>query len=362
MSTCPPPLIRDPAWPDISPVHGCHAGCCVPCPLEYSLYPENVLDNGFHAASIARAISGVLMIYLFVSYMVLPNKRKHPSLLIFFATFSVMIFSLVGFFTAFKPRTVQCASEITKSTMYNNTTCGVQGTLLILGSFGSCVWIALIILNLHVHTVWGKQWMNKRHRWVSVGGWIYCIAFTVIAYAMGEVQYEFAELCLVSKKHSLALFFYPLAVAVFPAAILHMWTVIYIIRVRRQVHGRGIRNDNLSSTGSSKRARKTAVMAIVRLQWRAMTLAVAVTSALMFYWIFYFVDINKEPTSATQAAWMKCMLQGKGQNVCAKIVEPEVPSYQTMIAAEMVVSVQGTVFFIIFALQRSLVLEWKEFF
>ncbi|RKP07668.1 hypothetical protein THASP1DRAFT_16710, partial [Thamnocephalis sphaerospora] len=359
---CPPPLIRDPAWPSISPIPECAAGCCVPCPREYSLYPEGVLENGFHMATIARTISGILMIYLFISYLVLPNKRKHPSLLIFFATFSVMIFSSVGFFTISDPHTFQCANEITKSTMRNNTACGIQGGLLILGSFGSCVWIALIILNLHVHTVWGKQWMNKHYRWIVAGGWIYCIAFTVIPFAMDEVQYEFAELCLVSKQYSLELFFYPLAVAVFPAAALHIWTVMFIIRVRRQAHGHAIKSGNLSSTGSTKRARKVAVMAIVRLQWRAMTLAVSLTSALMFYWIFYFVDIHKEPSVATWKEWVKCMLQGRGQDTCAKIVEPEIPSYQTMIAAEMVVSIQGTLFFIIFALQRRLTLDWKEFF
>ncbi|KAI8055659.1 hypothetical protein BDF22DRAFT_671350 [Syncephalis plumigaleata] len=360
---CPSPLVQDPAWPRYSKVAHCINGCCIPCPMTNAFYPPNRLEIGFRIATLIRGVSGLLMLFLLVSYLILPNKRKYPTSLIFFSIISLMAFCIPSFFVLTDPKKIQCTDEITQSTMSNNIACGIQGAILIFGSFGACLWIAAVILNLHLHTVWNSQWMSKHYKWIVAIGWIYCAAGAAVPLAMNIVQYDYAELCLVSKEKS-GIFFWPLGAVVFPAVFLHVWTFIYIIRVRRNARGHTSPGSNPSSHGAVIRAQKMLVMETVRLQWRAMLLSVALTSALIFYWIFYFVEIRRTTQShSTEAlpAWFKCIAAGRGQSECASIMAPELPSYQIMIAAEIAVSIQGVTFFLIFGMQRRLFSEWRMY-
>ncbi|KAI9597642.1 hypothetical protein BDF19DRAFT_279439 [Syncephalis fuscata] len=185
---CPSPLIQDPLWPGKSQSPQCVNGCCIPCPVTNAFYPPNTLEIGFRVASLLRGISTLLVLFLFASYLVLPGKRKYPTSLIFFSTISIVIFSLSAFFVITDPKTIQCADAITQSTMNNNPLCGIQGAILIFGSFSACFWVAIIILNLHLHTVWNNQWMSRYYKWVVIVGWSYSAIGTAVPLALNVVQ------------------------------------------------------------------------------------------------------------------------------------------------------------------------------
>jgi hypothetical protein len=57
-------------------------------------------------------------------------------------------------------------------------------------------------------------------------------AFMATALGMKKIQYEFANLCLVSLESIFNLFFYPMAAIVIPSFVLHMCTFMYIAKVR----------------------------------------------------------------------------------------------------------------------------------
>lgn len=69
---------------------------------------------------------------MLVSYLILPDKRRHPSLLILNVSASIFLFSMVVFFSIGNPQKLQCANTVAVSTQDNNALCATQGTLKIL--------------------------------------------------------------------------------------------------------------------------------------------------------------------------------------------------------------------------------------
>lgn len=66
---------------------------------------------------------------MLVSYLILPDKRRHPSLLILNVSASIFLFSMVVFFSIGNPLKLQCANDVTVSTQDNNALCATQGIL-----------------------------------------------------------------------------------------------------------------------------------------------------------------------------------------------------------------------------------------
>lgn len=129
-TTCISPLIADsmkgPGGTSTNPTY-CMAGCCLPCPAQYSLYREGALETGFKITNTMRAISMVFSFLLMMSYIFLPDKRSHPSALILFFSVCVFLFSAVVIFPLVNTGAMQCVDPYTPSTQQNNLKCAIQG-------------------------------------------------------------------------------------------------------------------------------------------------------------------------------------------------------------------------------------------
>jgi len=233
---CFSPLIEDQTWiksnksKDIDE-NFCQNGCCLPCPQSYSLYPPNKMQNGFLITQIIRAISAIGSGIMLISYLVLPGKRTHPSILILFASLMIFLFSSNVFFSIGNAKKIQCANEVTPSTQENNALCGIQGALLIFASHATVLWIGTIILSLHIHTVWNSNILSKRYIFIHTNCWGTPALLTIIALGKKSISYQFSTLCLVKVEDSNLLFFYPMAIVVVPSFFLHMATFVHIFRV-----------------------------------------------------------------------------------------------------------------------------------
>lgn len=64
---------------------------------------------------------------MLVSYLILPDKRRHPSLLILNVSASIFLFSMVVYFSIGNPQKLQCANIVEVSTQDNNILCATQG-------------------------------------------------------------------------------------------------------------------------------------------------------------------------------------------------------------------------------------------
>ncbi|KAG0245342.1 hypothetical protein B0O80DRAFT_479647 [Mortierella sp. GBAus27b] len=365
---CIPPLIVDEMLgPDGTTTNTqyCMGGCCLPCPAQYSLYKDGALETGFRVTNTMRAISMVFSFLLMASYIFLPDKKSHPSALILFFSTCVFLFSAVVIFPLVDTRAMQCVDAVNPSTQQNNLKCAIQGGILIFASVATCAWCAALILNLHLHTVWNSAWFAKKYWLLHILCWGFATAVAAVALGMGEVKWEYATLCLISQDKASQFFFYPLAAMIFPAFLVHVATFIHIARITAQA---GIDSDSISRSTLSAGAaavitHRRHVMMAIKIQWRAAVMAIFAILSVMFYWLFYFLQlskINPQKLLPHVVTFVGC-LASNPHDVCADQLAPFLPPYGLMIAAEFLVSMIGTMNFVVF-FRLSLIHEWVEWF
>lgn len=160
----------------------CGCGCCLPCPQTNAFYKPGLLDDGFFVTDVLKGVSAVLALVLAISYLVLPDKLQHPSNLILFAAIATVIFGAAVAPSYGNPRRVQCAANgVTVASSYNNTLCTIQGAWLLFGAMATTAWLSIVIVNLHLHTVWNSTWLSRK-AWLShMLGWFVPAGFAAIA-------------------------------------------------------------------------------------------------------------------------------------------------------------------------------------
>lgn len=372
MQNCPAPFLKDPlaetgSTATVDEKH-CRYGCCIPCPAQNLFYKENWAVRGFLATDVVRFVSAVLSLILVISYLILPDKRRHPSLLILNFSIGIFLFSMVVFFSIGDPKKLQCAANsISQADMGNNTLCAAQGAILIFGSFATCLWCAALILNLHVHTVWNSNFFTNRYLLLNLICWGIPTAMMSVALGLHAVKFEFANLCLVSMDYIFPIFFYPLAAIVCPSFLIHIATFFYIARIAVREGLESDMTQSLSTGTMSERppgVSRKHVLVAVKIQWRALLLAVIAIVTVLFYWLFYMTqmsrmtELTKNPSLTLD--WLECMLTpGNGQNVCADVISSHLPPFSLIIVAETLVSTIGIWAFIMFG-KRSLWREWND--
>lgn len=239
------------------------------------------------------------------------------------------------------------------------------GGLLIFASVATCAWCTALILNLHLHTVWNSAWFAKRYWLLHTLCWGFAIAITAAALGTGQVRWEFATLCLISQDKSSQMFFYPLAAMIFPAFLVHVATFIHIARITAQagVDSETISRSTLSAGAAAVISHRRHVMMAIKIQWRAAVMAIFAILSVMFYWLFYFLQLSKiKPENLLQhvVLFVSC-LHKNSHDTCADQLAPHLPPYGLMIAAEFLVSMIGTMIFVVF-FRTSLMREWGEWF
>ncbi|KAI8138247.1 hypothetical protein BJV82DRAFT_631602 [Fennellomyces sp. T-0311] len=380
LTECTPPFVKDPlakvgSNDTLDPIY-CRFGCCIPCPAQNYFYKEGYPQKGFLATDIIRITGCILSFFVLVSYLVLPDKRRHPTIIILYISLCIFVFSLVAFFSIGDPKRLQCAADgIQQGTQDNNTLCAIQGALLIFASMGSTMWCAVMIFNLHLHTVWNNNFLYDKYIILNVVCWGVPAAVMGTALGLHAVKFEFANLCLVKTELIMKAFFYPLAAVALPAFVAHVATFFYIGKVAVKMGMEQEMSQSLSNSAGgdststppqkmSSARRHRHVIAAVKIQWRALLLATVMAVAVVFYWLFYMIQIGKmmelkyEPKAMFD--WIGCMMDSKTtQNDCTVHLEEYLPPFALMITAEVLVSIIGISLFFNFV-KRSLLREWND--
>ncbi|CAG8465013.1 2307_t:CDS:2 [Funneliformis mosseae] len=360
---CFSPLIEDHVWVESNKSKTivenlCLNGCCLPCPQSYALYPEDKMEDGFLITQILRAISAVGSAVMLISYLVLPGKRNHPSILILFASLSIFLYSSNVFFSIGNPKAVQCENEVIASTQTNKPfLCGFQGALLIFASHATTLWVGVIILNLHIHTVWNSNILSNRYYYIYAICWGIPLILTVVALASHSVSYQFATLCFIRVDMANNIFFYPMAIFVIPSFFLHIATFVHIFKISQEEE---VKNSDELMT------HRRHVLQAIRIQWRALLLAIILLTTVIFYWLFYFLELTTISRGATNREflkdWLPCIQSGKGQTFCANnFASKYMPRFGLMFAAETLTSLTGIYLIAIF-FNNALWREWKNWF
>ncbi|KAL7747073.1 hypothetical protein RI367_007569 [Sorochytrium milnesiophthora] len=421
---CPAPLVAAPQGDRqslVSPTATCFGRCCLPCPAFNIFYKVGNMDVVQTVALYLRAASSILALYVTLTYVFLPNKRRHPSIIVLFVALAMTMWMASVWFSFPDPRNVQCASAvvdyatpanataaaeglplplsgIAQANMTNNSLCSIQGTLLMFFTHLTVMWVGFLIVNLHLTAVWRSNFLERHFHVVSLLCWLSPLAFTMVGYFGHDVEYAFGITCLLNRSAADKLFFYPLMAIIFPTFIVHLWTFIHIARIsmmeseqsetngatghsNSQTQLRSNASHNQTSTGKvSANARGRHVAKAVKVQWRPLLLAFMFLVNFLIFWLVYQFELKKlARDQANYAAssgpggvqssdtewlteWAKCLMAGGGQDRCSAIVQGHVPNLGLIAASDITISLSGFWLFLIFGARVSILYEWRTWF
>ncbi|KAI9317223.1 hypothetical protein BX666DRAFT_2027312 [Dichotomocladium elegans] len=381
LEECTPPFVKDPLAKagtndTIDSTH-CRFGCCIPCPSQNYFYKTNWSQRGFLATDVLRITSAILSFFILLSYLFLPDKRRHPHVIVLNISICIVLFSIPSFFSIPNPLRLQCSADgILPSTMDNNAICAVQSSILIFATFGSTMWCVVMIVNLHLHTVWNSSFLTDKYFYLNIICWGVPCAVLGTTLGMHAIKFEFANLCLVQVEYVFDIFFYPLAALVIPSFIAHCATFLYIGKITFQSGVESDMSQSLSSSHGGGTAayqqhavrihRRHHVMEAVRIQWRALLMTAAMTVSVVFYWLFYLIQIRKmtilKDDRNAILPWLTCMMTyGNTQDDCTSKLSDYMPPFGLMVFAESLVSLMGVSLFLNF-FKWDLLREWNDFF
>ncbi|CAI2179672.1 3167_t:CDS:2 [Funneliformis geosporum] len=355
----------------------CRDGCCLSCPIVNNFYKKGQIDLIYRTLSVIRLISFICVLMLVVSYIVLPNKRENPALTVLCFNISLLIFLGVSFFYFGDFKRIQCVDPITQSTMKNNTLCGVQGIILIFSTFLLILWCFLLILHLHFQTVWNSTFLQKYYKITQAIILFISIVFAILPAIMNKIKFEFGAVCLVSSESSNELFWYPLAVFVIPGFIIHIWTFVHIGKSQCLLNSDFEDSTLVEENSETSKGRSiteitgSEIVRAVKVQWRALMLALIFLITYMIYWSYYIFEIHRklQPDTFIKSwfiKWLNCIIENgtknDAQNICSVYAVDHVPSVAYLATAESLTALLGVSIFIVFGTSVGLWSEWKLYF
>ncbi|KAI9272566.1 hypothetical protein BY458DRAFT_455346 [Sporodiniella umbellata] len=367
---CPSPFVKDTLASTGKTLSEsfCDYGCCIPCPVQNYVYKKGWAKVEFAVPNIVRFVAAFLSLFLVISYLVLPFKRRHPSALILNLSISIFLFSMTSFFAIGNPEKLQCSPNgVTPAEIGNNALCAAQGAILVFASFATVLWCSALILNLHLSTVWSSSFFADKYIILNIICWGIPTGMTCLAIGFHALKFEFSSLCLISIEYVFKIFFYPLAALICPSFLIHVCTFFYIAKIAIQEKLEYDRSQSQSSgnatdvvPGVSRRH----IIAAVKIQWRALLMAVVGITTILFYWLAYMVQVDRftdtERDGVIVERWIQCMLLSEGdQNKCYEFSKNWLPSFPLMITVDIFASLIGFWLFILFA-KRSLWREWND--
>ncbi|KAI9225519.1 MAG: hypothetical protein DHS80DRAFT_7165, partial [Piptocephalis tieghemiana] len=354
---CPPPLLNDPEYPvgTASPAT-CINGCCLPCPFADVFYRENTLYHGYLSAVLIRAIATITSVICMISFLLGGIRRSLTQRLLFMCSVGFFVFSLPGFIVLFPSReALLCDNPILPS------------SLLILGTLMVACWVSILIYGLHAQVVWRSD-IIYRHFWLQL---IFGLGVPIFLLCMilgyHGIVAGFGNLCNIRWDISNALFFYPLAGIAFPACLIHAITLIRIFITRRRINASCNTGTTESPPKKAHQLRRWGsqsfwTLRILRQHWRVVALGVYYCFIVLFYWLFYFLQSHRLEDWLGRvdnvSGWLTCLYQGGTQDECHEVARPHIPPLVLAVFVEVLSSLTGIVFFMIFVFRFSVLRNW----
>ncbi|KAI8826982.1 uncharacterized protein EV422DRAFT_20090 [Fimicolochytrium jonesii] len=153
--------------------------------------------------SVLRLVSTLCALVVFVSYCVLPGKRKHPRIFVVYISGLVTVWQSLSASYIFgnEGKNVFCSADGVSSADYSNARCTVQGLGIVWLSVAATCWCFALILNLHLEVVWASAAMKRRHWILHLISWGLPTILVGLAIKMQAVQYLSRGLCSVNLEY-----------------------------------------------------------------------------------------------------------------------------------------------------------------
>ncbi|KAG0307741.1 hypothetical protein BGZ99_001377 [Dissophora globulifera] len=372
----------------------CNGLCCIPCPASFVFYEPNKLSNIYTAANIIRAISTVCTVFLSACYLILPSRRKHPHFIVLLISMQLTPWEGLATAWLFKKEEVLCKSLYEIATMDNSWLCGLQGAGLMYMTLSLNLLGFILILNLHVLTVYRSTLIADHMTKFIVSSFILPIPFLVPAVVTHQIEYPgFGSICFLSPSAEAKYFVYPLSLIISLEFLLHLVTLAFnfrtSIRARYGSSATTYDTDNSAQSDMSKKGHRMHIARDISLllkqQWRPSIFIYCVLFSLITFWLFGLIEAKKlaniGPTTTWFSNWIKCLGEqamisiqsGKlsvtstpdqlkeagdiAQRVCAAVARPYIPSFAWAAMAEILPGALGVAMLLIFGSKMEL---WQD--
>ncbi|KAI8820434.1 uncharacterized protein EV422DRAFT_70110 [Fimicolochytrium jonesii] len=338
--------------------------CCVPCPVANSFYPTGYLDRLMVLYQVIFFISFVCGLFLMITHIILPNRRRYQGILILLNNFGLTLYtgSSLAAFPNVK-RNVQCAPDgIAAANWDNNSACAVQG-LLFVGGVHLCLFAAFaIVVNLHFSVVWQSRHMERFRYAVYafvIGG---PATLTGLVASGRHIEAQPGFLCSVSTDKANELFFFVQAALVVTMLVLHIITAIWMYIVTKRAH----------SSQSQKMLSEQ-----IKMQWRPALFTFVAQVAWFAFYLVYTKTYNSvkellasDPTKSSWAAdWFTCIVKfslippsnassTNAQDFCAPLAEPHLPN-MNLVAFGLCIGLFVGLWNVIILISPQVIKEWK---
>ncbi|KAG0235281.1 hypothetical protein BGX31_004306, partial [Mortierella sp. GBA43] len=215
--------------------------------------------------------------------------------------------------------------------------------------------------------------IDRYYGWLTGFCWIFPLAFAVPVAVMNLSKFPgIGFSCLVSTDNLNTYIFYPIAVYIYPAMLVHIVTVAKMIQLA--VMSSKIDN-GLSQLSSNSRMNFSSTMQAKRLlrgQWRPALMLFMTMACITIFWLFYFIEGHRLALITPQTRWViqwyicltinhrKGLSPDETQTICAQDVAQHLPSLPWLAAAELVLAIIGVVVTLVFISKVEFWSEWAS--
>ncbi|KAG0262283.1 hypothetical protein DFQ27_002461 [Actinomortierella ambigua] len=371
-----------------------------------------------------RVVSCTVTLVLAISYLVLPGRRQHPHLIILCMFVTTVLWEGVGIVWLFRRRSLTCHSEVEEATMTNSTICGIQGILLVYLVGVLFIQGITLIVNLHSLIVYRSSRVQHHVSKMICLSFVLPLALVVVPAVKREYEFSgYGSICFMSSEYVNSYFFYPVGAMMAFGVLVHLTTVLYMIKTYvtsgqdwsgattsaslPSAEGNpGLSSSSISGTNSqlSKRQKRVQtardISRLLKQQWRPGAFALCQLVIYLVYFGFYFIEIQKfdriQATSEWFQHWSTCLAQQTVQNIlqlgrssspdagltasslleplilnqlgqdgqraCVLMAKDNVPQFWKLCLSDAAPTVFGICIFFIFGSKYELWQDWKRFF
>ncbi|KAF9337766.1 hypothetical protein BG006_002801 [Podila minutissima] len=391
---CPPPLL-----PNFNSLVSdtCLGPCCLPCPASSTFYEPGQLENIYTITSIIRVISASACGFLSIAYLLLPSRRQHPHLIVLVFAMLMVPWEALGTAWLAKKEDLLCKSPYEAANMTNSWLCGVQGITLYYIVLVMCCLSVLLIANLHLLIVHRSSVIQNSMSRLMVISFLLPLAMVVPVAVRKDIENPgFGSICFLSAKAASPFFFYPLAGVVSLASLMHLGTIVYMIKTKLRANASETvrhsasfsQTDSQGNPISRKQSRlQTArnISLMLKQQWRPGLFALFLLIIDMSYWLFYFTEAKKllsvGPNTDWLVQWLTCLSHqamvsmqsgvlsatsgpaefkaagDNAQRACVYVAKPHIPAFAWVAASELLPAMFGIAVLMIFGCRMEL---WQD--
>ncbi|KAG0127667.1 hypothetical protein HOY82DRAFT_567604 [Tuber indicum] len=380
-ASCPSPFVPGSDYPESGgdtnariclPMISGGGTCCLPCPKQQWVYPDNFQHLVRHSTNVN--IVGVgCCVFMLLSFAILPVECTRRHYLSVCLVLAIMLMQ-VSFIIPMGSSSTQCFDKITPHDMYSSINCALSGAFLLGGGWCTVMWVFLRTLSLHLQICWQVIPGRRFFLTAQAAGWSIPVVFLAVALSITGVSFRFGESCHINSKAGLQTFWGPLLAVAAASIVTQSITFGYCI----QVYLRSLMEEKEATELRSPLPYATSVRTVtagqafrriqrvVVLQWRGIFVVVLILADVVFFaTVFLQFDGTTEKTPENVQAgfkWLMCLLKNEGDKgkcleVAAELVIPEA----TALAVLFLLSFNG-IWALILLGNISIFVGWYNFF